>query len=159
MRFFLSIALVVFVLTNVVYSETQQKSSDTKPDSTEEALIALEKQLWALLKQRELKAYASLMADDYYTILPDGKAYTKDQVIKFFENEFVLEDYSLSDFHVVMFNKEAGLIVYKADAQGINKGTEATSRAAAVSGWAKRDGKWLNVFYQEHFIKYATVSH
>jgi hypothetical protein len=149
----------MFALTNVVYSETQQKSSDSKPDSTEEALIALEKQMWALLKQRELKTYASLMADDSYTIFPDGKAYPKDQVIKFFENEFVLKDYSLSDFHVVMFNKEAGLVVYKADARGINKGTEVTSRAAAISGWTKREGMWLHVFYQENFIRYATVSH
>ena len=152
MKPFLSIALGMLALISV-FAETRQKPPVPRRGSADEALIALEKQIWTLIKQRDLKAYAGLMADDYYEIFPEGEVYTKGQVLKFFENEFVLKEYSLGGFQVVMLNREAGIVVYKASVQGVNKGKDEAYRVACVSGWARRGGKWLNVFYQENYIK------
>jgi hypothetical protein len=100
-----------------------------------------------------LKAFADLLADDYYEIFPEGDAYTKRQIVKFFETEFVLKEYSLDGFRVVMLNPDSGVVAFKADVHGVYKGKDEKYRVACVSGWAKRGGKWLNVFYQENYIK------
>jgi ketosteroid isomerase-like protein len=124
MKFLLGVALLTLALTGVAPAEAGQKPSNSKKQSAGETLVALEKQVWALIKRRDLKALAGRMAEDYYEVFPEGDAHTKAEVLKFFEEEFVLKDYSLHGFRVVMLGKDAGLVVYKADVKGVNKGSD-----------------------------------
>jgi hypothetical protein len=153
MKHLLCACLLALALTNALPVGARQKPPGTEPPPAEETLVNSEKQLWSLVKRRELKAFAELLADDYHEIFPEGDAHTKEQIIKFFETEFVLKDYSLSGFRVVMLNPDSGIVSFKAEVHGVHKGKDEKYRVACVSGWARRGGRWLNVFYQENYLK------
>ena len=153
MKPLLSTLLLTLALTNALPAGARQKPSAPKSAAAGEALINSEKRLWSLIKQRNLEAFADLLADDYYEIFPEGDARTKQQIVKFFETEFVLKEYSLEGFRVVMLNPDSGIVSFRADVHGVYKGRDEKYRVACVSAWAKRGGRWLNVFYQENYIK------
>lgn len=64
-----------------------------------------------------------------------------------------VKDYALSDFKVIMLNEWAAVVVYRAKTHGVVKGKELKSEVAVTSGWARRGGKWLNVFYRKNVLE------
>lgn len=73
-----------------------------------------------------------------------------------------LIDYSLSKFRVVMLDKDAAIVVYEAVAHGsesqtaahdLEKGKVSAIHVTVTSAWARRNGRWLNVFYRENDLK------
>jgi hypothetical protein len=56
-----------------------------------------------------------------------------------------LKDYQLSNFRVTMLNSDAAIVTYNVDARAFIQGKEMSMHNAVTSGWAKRDGRWLNV--------------
>jgi hypothetical protein len=115
-------------------------------------LISNEKRTWELYKKKDVKGLAELTAEDYYDIYPAGEAVDKKRYLAdVLETE--VKDYSLSDFKVIMLNDAAAIVVYKAKVHGAVKEREIRSEVAVTSGWAKRGGKWLNVFYRESVME------
>lgn len=125
-----------------------------KPDaaSVEAELITKEKRTWELYKNKDVKALAELTSEDYYDIYPGGEVVDKKQYLQDVL-EIDVKDYSLSDFKVIMLNEGAAVMVYKAKTHGVVKGRELKSEVAVTSGWARREGKWLNVFYRESVLE------
>jgi hypothetical protein len=64
-----------------------------------------------------------------------------------------VKDYALSDFKVVMLNESAAVVVYRAKVHAAVGGREIRSEVAVTSAWARRGGKWLNVFYRESAVE------
>lgn len=135
----------------------------TQPEkSTELLLISYEHHSWEAVKQKDYKKFESLLADDFCDIFSNGQVVTKPELLKTYIRGVELLDYSLSKFRVVMLNNNAAIVVYEAVARGsesqamahdIKKGEVTAIHVAVTSGWAKRKGKWLNVFYRENDIK------
>ncbi len=44
-----------------------------------------------------------------------------------------------------MLNDDAAIVTYRADANAVAKGKPFSLHEDVTSGWATRDGKWLNV--------------
>jgi hypothetical protein len=117
-----------------------------------ETLISNEKRTWELYKNKDVKRLAELTAEDFYDIYPTGEAVDKKRYLAdVLETE--VRDYSLSDFKVVMLNEAAAVVVYRAKVHGAVKGREIKSEVAVTSGWARRGGRWLNVFYRESVVE------
>jgi hypothetical protein len=120
--------------------------------SVEETLVSNEKRTWELYQKKDVKGLAELTAEDYYDIYPAGEAVDKKRYLAdVLETE--VKGYALSDFKVIMLNDAAAIVVYKAKVHGAVKGREIKSEVAVTSGWARRGGKWLNVFYRESVIE------
>jgi hypothetical protein len=138
----------------------QTRSGHTNSPASQ--LIGLEMQSWEAVKQKDYKKFASFIADDFLDIFSNGQAVTKRELLEKYIRGVDLIDYSLSKFRVVMLDKGAYVVVYEAVAHGaenqsmahdIKKGEVSAIHVAVTSAWAKRNGRWLNVFYRENDIK------
>ncbi|MET0646911.1 MAG: nuclear transport factor 2 family protein [Pyrinomonadaceae bacterium] len=136
-------------------SEAPAQDGPARPGAAaaaEEELIAKEKRTWELYKSRDVKALAELTSEDFYDIYPSGEVVGKKQYLQDVL-EIEVKDYSLSDFKVVMLNEGAAVVVYKAKVHGVVKERELKSEVAVTSGWARRGGRWVNVFYRENALE------
>jgi hypothetical protein len=130
--------------------------------SIEETLISNERRSWEAVKRKDYEAFESLLAEDFYDIFPDGQVVTKTELLRDYIRGVNLIEYSLSKFKVVVLNRDAAIVVYETVARGTEnqatsrnteKGREISIHAAVTSAWARRGGRWLNVFYRENDIK------
>jgi hypothetical protein len=112
--------------------------------SSAEILIEHEKQTWALIRRKDLEKFATYLADDFYDIFPDGEERSKSELLQFLSNA-ELKEYELTNFRVTMLNPDAAIVTYKVEARAVIQGKEISMHNAVTSGWAKREGKWLNV--------------
>ena len=112
--------------------------------SAADILVAHENETWALIQRKDLEKFASYLAEDFYDIFPDGEERSKSELLEFLSNAD-LKDYQLSNFRVTMLNSDAAIVTYEVDARAVIEGNEFSMHNAVTSGWAKRDGRWLNV--------------
>jgi hypothetical protein len=116
----------------------------SKPLSPTDTLIAYERATWSLIKRKDLKGFASYVAEDFYDIFPDGKERTKSELLDFL-SEADLKEYRLTDFRVTMLNRDAAIVTYHIDGRAVIQGEEIAIQNSVTSGWAKRRGRWVNV--------------
>ena len=112
--------------------------------SSADILVDHERQTWALIQQKDLEKFATYLAEDFYDIFPDGEERSKSELLEFLSNAD-LKEHKLTKFRVTMLNSEAAIVTYNVDARAVIQGKEISMRNAVTSGWAKRDGRWLNV--------------
>lgn len=149
MRTFAAAALILLCALACAPTAGARGGAAAKNAAVERLLISNEKRTWELYKNRDVKGLAELTAEDYYDIYPDGEAVDKRRYLAdVLETE--VKDYSLSDFKVIMLNASAAIVVYRAKVHGVVGGREIRSEVAVTSGWARRGGRWLNVFYREN---------
>jgi hypothetical protein len=86
--------------------------------SSAETLIAYENETWRLIKQKDLKGFASYLAEDFYDIFPDGKERNKSELLEFLSGAD-LKDFRLSNFRVTMLNEDAAIVTYQVDARAL----------------------------------------
>ena len=153
MRLFAALTLLVAsAFAGSLTALAQGGPARSNAASVEETLISNEKRTWELYKNKDVKGLAELTAEDYYDIYPTGEAVDKKRYLAdVLETE--VKDYALSDFKVIMLNDAAAIVVYKAKGHGAVKEREIRSQVAVTSGWARRGGKWLNVFYRENVLE------
>lgn len=149
MRTFATATLILLCALACASNAPAQAAKDA---AVEGLLVSNEKRTWELYKKRDVKGLAELTAEDYYDIYPDGEAVDKRRYLAdVLETE--VKDYSLSDFKVIMLNASAAIVVYRAKVHAAVNGREIKSEVAVTSGWARRGGRWLNVFYRENALE------
>lgn len=144
--------LPALLFANFLTAPAQNVPAKSEAASVEEELVSKEKRTWELYKNRDVKALAELTSEDFYDIYPAGEVVDKKRYLQDVL-EIEVKDYSLSDFKVIMLNEAAAVVVYKAKTRALVKGRELKSEVAVTSGWARRDGRWLNVFYRENVLE------
>jgi hypothetical protein len=118
---------------------------DRVSDVSRAALIACEKETWRLIQQKDLEGFAAYLAEDFYDIFPDGQERNKAEFLEFLRDA-ELKEYHLSNFRVTMLNQDAAIVTYDEKARAVIQGKEISMRGSVTDGWARRGGKWLNVF-------------
>ncbi len=98
-----------------------------------------------MIQRRDLQGFSRYLADDFYDIFPDGAQRTKSELLEFL-SQAELKEYHLSNFRVTMLNEDAAVVTYRATAQARIEGAEVALRENVIGGWARRAGRWLNVF-------------
>ncbi len=154
MKRFLALIVVVITAAHVPHAQAQKKAAGPSETSVGDMLIALEKKTWELYKHKDVKALAELTPADFYDIYSDGTVVNKERWLRDMLGADV-KDSALSDFKVIMLTKDAAVVVYTAVAHGTQNGKEVSIHNAVTSCWAKRHGRWLNVFYRENPIPEA----
>ena len=112
--------------------------------SPEDALIAHEHETWSLIQRKDLKAFASYLAEEFYDVFPDGEERTRSELLEFL-SEADLKNYRLADFRVTMLNQDAAIVTYQVHARALIQGNEIAMKNSVTAGWARRGGRWLNV--------------
>ena len=149
MKRFLALIVVVITAAHFPYAQAQKKAAGPGETSVGEMLIALEKETWELYKKKDVKALTELTPADFYDIYSDGTVVNKERWLRDMLGADV-KDSTLSDFKVIMLTKDAAVVVYTAVAHGTQDGKEVSIHNAVTSCWAKRNGRWLNIFYREN---------
>ena len=144
--------LSALLFLNVSKAPAQDGAARPEAAAAGEELISKEKRTWELYKSRDVKALAELTSEDFYDIYPGGEVVDKKQYLQDVL-DIEVKDYALSDFKVVTLNEGAAVVVYRAKVHGVVKGRELKSEVAVTSGWARRGGRWLNVFYRENVLE------
>lgn len=111
------------------------------------------KQEWEALKNKDKKAYAELLADDYEGVEVDGKGErNKIQAL----NELVetnVFNYTLFGFKLIPAGPDAALVIYEVTMQFPPKAQIRYARVYITELWMKRAGQWKEVHYQETHVK------
>lgn len=111
-------------------------------------LIADEKTSWDLAIKRDATSYQALHAPDFITVGRTGvvgKALSETSAM---DANVRFDRCELSGFDVHVVAENAVLLTYHVNAAGLDHGKAFHLDGYASSLWMKRDGKWLNVFYQ-----------
>jgi hypothetical protein len=162
MRQILLAALLLLGCAATATAQTRKARAGSGGKTVEETLVAYEKQSWEAVRRKDYKTFEGFLADDFYDVFSNGQAVNKTELMQNYIRGVDLIDYSLSNFKVVVLNRDAAIVVYEATAHGaesqrmahgIEKGQVSAIHVAVTSGWARRGGRWLNVFYRENDIK------
>jgi hypothetical protein len=144
MRQLLLLAVLTVTLMSGACVPMQNQRNRSEKLSPADTLVACENETWSLIKRKDLKGFASYLAEDFYDIFPDGQERTKSELLEFLSGAD-LKDYRLSNFRVTMLNQDAAIVTYQVDARALIRGREISMNTSVTSGWAKRGGRWLNV--------------
>lgn len=158
MRIRLAIAFIVCV---ILYSAAQPPAGTPKLDnegtSAEagsdqalrkifEAKIKVE---WEVIKNKDKKAYAELLADDFQGVEIDGRGErTKIQMINELPAQNVY-NYTLWGFKLISLEPGAVFVIYESTVEFPPKSHIRYSRVYVSELWVKKDGQWKEVHYQE----------
>ena len=125
-------------------------SADAKLQGMFEAKIKSE---WEALKNKDKKAYAELLDDDYQGVEVDGKGErTRNQAINELTDLNVF-NYTLWGLKVIPLGRDAAFVIYESTMQFPPKSVVRYSRVYISELWMKRAGQWKEVHYQETHVK------
>lgn len=114
-----------------------------------ETITVLEKEGWEALKKGDAETLKAVIADDFVAIFADGTVVNRDAFVKLLA-DFKVNSYKLNDVNMVLFNNDAAILTFKITYESVVGGkTTQNENVQASSGYARRKGKWVNVFYQE----------
>jgi len=169
MRKYLRWTLVLSFLTvaGLCFAQAERQTAGTKPTTghpaksktaatsktTQEKLIALEKQDWEVMKKKDMKALDRLLSEDFVWVDDSGVISGRSGVVNYLSG-FDLADYSMEDVKVVLFSRDVALLAYQVTLKGSFKGQPFPSKPSYISsGYLKRGGKWINIFTQSTLAK------
>ena len=140
---------IIAIAVLYVLSTTNAETLTT--NTMQQRIVAKESEELDALKNGDLNAFASLLADEAVFLNARGPS-TKAEVVKHIA-EFKLLEYSMEDVKFVPVSKNSGLIAYKLTEKGASRGREFTDRVYVSALWTEREGKWVCLFSQETAAK------
>lgn len=119
--------------------------------SDRQAILDLETKFWDTMKTQDADAATNLVAKESIVIGPQGVSkISKGDFRKMMEDgKWTLEDYKMSDVHVLFPNDDTAIVGYKVRQKGTMDGKPYDLECADASTWM-RDGKsWQCVLHTE----------
>lgn len=111
-------------------------------------LIAREKEGWRLYKDKDAAGLAAMTSADFADLYSDGEVVDKARWLADMKGVDV-ERSQTWGYHAFELSDDVVLMSYTGEAWGKSGGQAVHNKAAVTSVWARRGGKWLNVFYGE----------
>ena|SRR5208283_3107141 len=134
-------------------SESGQSASTSAEPGLKEMFEAKVRVEWEALKNKDRKAYAELLADDYQGVEVDGRGErNKIQALNELADENVF-NYTLWGFKLIPLGPDAALVIYEVTMQFPPKAQVRYSRVYITELWVKRTGQWKELHYQETHVK------
>ena len=133
--------------------DTRQSGNASSDTALKDLLEAKVKAEWEALKNKDRKAYAELLADDYQGVEVDGRGErNKIQVLNELSDENVYQ-YTLWGLKVTPLGPEAAMVNYTVTMQFPPKAQVRYTRVYITEIWVKRAGQWKELHYQETHVK------
>lgn len=136
----------------IVPSGAGPTRADAAPDRTElrDALLEIERASWEMTREQDIAGLRDFYPDDFVEITGDGTRLGKAELLKVLP-DFKLQSYSIGEKVDLMLPSPdvATLAFTVAVTTRIGDGEPRASSWLATSTYARRDGRWRNVLYQE----------
>ena len=108
---------------------------------------------WEALKNKDRKAYADLLADDYQGVEVDGRGErNKIQSVNDLSDTNAF-NYTLERLKLIPLGPDAAFVIYEVTMQFPPKAQLRFSRVYISELWVKRDRQWKELHYQETHVK------
>jgi hypothetical protein len=118
-------------------------------------LTALERASWEATVRDDKEFFRGYMAAEFKGFFADGTVAGREEFLRNLD-DFHLTGYSMGDVSMLRINENAVMVLYRASFAGIHKGKQlAQSDVESSSLYVRRDGKWLEIFYQETAVPAA----
>lgn len=127
------------------------------PDLTKlrDELMALEKASWGYMRDKNYDGMKNFLGDDALLIFGDGSRYNKRQTLELMKDFAMVGDIAVEPTYAVrMLSPDIATLLYRVTYTSTVKGGKPeTIKVLSSSVYARRDGKWWSVLYQETPIK------
>jgi uncharacterized protein (TIGR02246 family) len=119
-----------------------------------EELMALEKGSWDFMRDKNYEGMKNFLGEDALLIFGDGNRYNKRQTLELMK-DFALNSITIEPTYAVrLLSPDVATLLYRVTYTATVKGGKPeTMKVLSSSVYAKRDGKWWSVLYQETPIK------
>lgn len=152
-RFMIGAALA---LAGVSTAMAQAPAGAQSPDvmKLREELMALEKGSWDFMRNNNQEGMKNFLGDDALLIFGDGNRYNKRQTLELMK-DFALQSLTIEPTYAVrLLSPDVATLLYRVTYTATIKGGKPeTMKVLSSSVYARRDGKWWSVLYQETPIK------
>jgi uncharacterized protein (TIGR02246 family) len=119
-----------------------------------EELMALEKGSWGFMRDKNYDGMKNFLGDDALLIFGDGNRYNKRQTLELMKDFSLLNIEYEPNYAVRMLSPDVATLLYRVTYTATVKGGKPeTMKVLSSSVYARRDGKWWSVLYQETPIK------
>jgi hypothetical protein len=139
--------MMVRVLLGLVALAASGPAGARAPDSTEAALIALERQSWVAWQAMDSRFWQTFLSDDHVEMQGGGPVGKQDVIAGIAGGLCHVSGYGLSDFTFRRFAPDTALLVYRAEQTTTCGGHAVPSPVWATSLYQRRRGHWVNVLY------------
>jgi hypothetical protein len=139
--------LGVLICLGATFASDLNKSESREKD--QQGVIDLEKQSWIAWKNHDGDFFDRFLSDDHIEMLSHGpvsKAAIVDLVRR---GECTVHDYTVDQFSVRPVDADTVIVTYHAAQNTACGDSPVPSPAWATSIFAKRGGRWINVFYEQ----------
>ena len=127
------------------------------PDLTKlrDELMALEKASWGYMRDKNVDGMKSFLGEDALLIFGDGSRYNERQTLELMKDFALVGDIAVEPTYAVrMLSPDVATLLYRVTYTSTVKGGKPeTMKVLSSSVYARRDGKWWSVLYQETPIK------
>ena len=119
-----------------------------------EDLMALEKGSWGFMRDKNYEGMKNFLGEDALLIFADGSRYNKRQTLELMK-DFALQSLTIEPTYAVrMLAPDVATLLYRVTyTSSVKGGKPETIKVLSSSVYARRDGKWWSVLYQETPIK------
>jgi uncharacterized protein (TIGR02246 family) len=117
----------------------------------EKELLALEKQYWRAIKEKDVDAAVRLTDDPCIVTGPQGVASVDKKALAGMLQAapWTLHDFELKEIQVRQLSDDVAILAYKVHETLTVGGKPVTLDAADASAWVRRDGRWLCALHTE----------
>jgi hypothetical protein len=133
---------------------TNRNATAEKPAAapfSEAEAIAKEKQVWDTIEKKDYNAFADMLDEQALSVFNEAVE-DKAATVKGL-NGFVPTNVVLSDWKFLRIDKDAAVLVYKADYKATVNGQPIPPQTVyASTAWVNRNGKWLAIYHQDSEI-------
>jgi hypothetical protein len=142
------VALATAISTPMAISAASAQQADSA--ALLATLLKLEAESWQFLKDKDVTGAKDYLGDDALLIFGDGTRFTKDEFLKAIP-DIRLESITIAaGAEIRVWTQNAATLLYRVTYASAMKDAKATTmKAMSASTYARRNGKWLNVLYQE----------
>ena len=119
-----------------------------------EELMALETASWGYMRDKNLDGMRGYLADDGLLIFSDGSRFNKREILALMP-DYRLDSFTIEPTYAVrMVSADVATLLYRVNyTSSVKGGKTETVKVLSSSVYARRDGKWWSVLYQESPIK------
>ncbi|HYD07927.1 MAG TPA: nuclear transport factor 2 family protein [Reyranella sp.] len=117
-------------------------------------LMELEKGSWFFMRDKNVEGMRSFLGDDALLIFGDGNRYNKRQTLELMKDFELLQISFEPTYAVRMLSPDVATLLYRVTyTSKVKDGKPETIKVLSSSVYARRDGKWWSVLYQETPVK------
>ena len=127
------------------------------PDTSKlrDELMTLEKGSWYFMRDKNYDGMRNFLGDDALLIFGDGSRFNKRQTLELMKDFTLVGDIAIEPTYAVrLLSPDVATLLYRVTyTSKVKDGKPETMKVLSSSVYARRDGKWWSVLYQETPIK------